>query len=171
MNDRYIDWLKHKIDYNGRYHDHKETMAWLATAFYIAGIFSLAFVSRSEKFCTSGQWAVTVLLIGVGFFAFYFVWWQFGRKWMAGMKVAGCIQAMSFILPKVSEITSEEREFRKLEGVDLSSEGFEEQWPVFVATKIENMSNVTNRYVTSEKLTYFTMLLALAVAVVLIWWV
>lgn len=37
-----INWLKHQIDYYGRYHDHKETMAWVATAFYLGGIIGLS---------------------------------------------------------------------------------------------------------------------------------
>lgn len=37
-----LNWLRHQIEYYGRYHDHKETMAWVVTAFYLSGIIYLS---------------------------------------------------------------------------------------------------------------------------------
>lgn len=84
---QYIDWLKHSIDYYGRYHDHKETMAWVATAFYIAGIVGLAYYLRRLEAC---PWIVVagVFIAFAGFLIFFFVNWQFKRRWNAHAKVA-----------------------------------------------------------------------------------
>jgi len=43
----YKEWIMREIEYLGRYHDHKETMACVATAFYLTGIIGLAYAVRN----------------------------------------------------------------------------------------------------------------------------
>lgn len=82
-----INWLKHQIDYYGRYHDHKETMAWVATAFYLGALIYLLF---NLDQVLDGI-AVPITLTIVGLLALVpiclFLKMQFNRRWVAKEKV------------------------------------------------------------------------------------
>lgn len=81
-------WMMHLMNYFGRYHNHKETMAWLATAFFIGGIISFAFASRLvvDGHCTR-QTIICVLIVLAGVWALCFVLWQFSKRGVAGDNV------------------------------------------------------------------------------------
>ncbi len=87
--DRQIAWLEHRIDYYGRYHDHKETMAWVATAFYLGGIVYLASYFRTLLERTDDWWKAlpSLCVLAAGYLAFCFVKWQFDRRWKAHKNV------------------------------------------------------------------------------------
>ena len=86
QNRNYIEWLRQEIDYYGRYHDHKETMAWAATAFYIVGILTLASYLGSVA---HGYWRIlpAIFVALSGFLIFRFIYWQFRKRWIASVKV------------------------------------------------------------------------------------
>ena len=86
-----FDILKLFMRYYGRYHNHKETMAWVATAFYVGGAVSVTVTSRGLA-CSHGSWQVafTVLLFLAGVCAFLFVRWQFARRQEAADRVLDC---------------------------------------------------------------------------------
>jgi len=77
------NWLMHLMNYYGRYHDHKETMAWVATAFYITGVISAAFASirlLGEHYTNQ-----TIICISVAaVLALCLVQWQFSKRRIAG---------------------------------------------------------------------------------------
>jgi len=80
--------LKFLMDYNGRYHDHKETMAWVATSFYIVGIISMAIAVRHIAFdCCSWRVLFSVFFTLAGVLISKFVCWQFNNRHIAYRKV------------------------------------------------------------------------------------
>jgi len=91
-----IEWLRQEIDYYGRYHDHKETMAWAATVFYIAGILSLSSYVGSLDFFDQLYWKIpsAILIVSFGFLILRFIWWQFRNRWIASVKVRIYKQAL-----------------------------------------------------------------------------
>jgi hypothetical protein len=85
----YRNWLMHEMNYFGRYHDHKETMAWLATAFYITGVISVAFASRSvvvDGHCIR-QTISCIFIVIAAVLALGFIGWQFQKRYMAANNV------------------------------------------------------------------------------------
>lgn len=83
-----IEWLRHRIEYYGRYHHHKETMAWVATALYIPGVIVLALETRvMASGCGWNKGLLISLIIIAGLLIFSFVKWQFDRRWKAHVRV------------------------------------------------------------------------------------
>lgn len=84
------NWLMHVMNYYGRYHDHKETMAWAATAFFIPSIISFAVASGhiGNEHCIFRMlfsiWLVIPFIILACVWAWYFVGWQFSKRRVAG---------------------------------------------------------------------------------------
>ena len=90
--DKVAERLRFFMDYYGRYHDHKETMAWVATAFYVAGAVYIAQGARGFV-CASMNWQIvfSVLLALAGLLDFLFVRWQFNRRFEAHIRVRQCL--------------------------------------------------------------------------------
>lgn len=87
--------LQFFMDYYGRYHNHKETMAWVATTFYIAGAVYVTHAVRGLA-CSSCNWqiAFSVLLALAGILALRFVCWQFKRRSEGGERVEDCYKIL-----------------------------------------------------------------------------
>jgi len=107
-----LNWLRHQIDYYGRYHDHKETMAWVATAFYLVGIMYLGFKVNSMCLPIWQHALFGLFVLFAGYLILCFVNWQFQRRWDAHKIVLDHtveLQAMfcpekSLIKPNISKI-------------------------------------------------------------------
>lgn len=68
-NSQYFSWLLNEIDDWRSYHNHKETMSWLATTFYIAGILFLAFnIDKLGNLYPFQPVVILILFILVGLF-------------------------------------------------------------------------------------------------------
>ncbi len=102
--------LQFFMDYYGRYHDHKENMAWVATAFYLGGIVYLTNALHGLA-CHSCTWLVTfsVLILIAGGFAFAFVDWQFKRRKEAADKARDCYDQLMLML---SDFPSADKEVK-----------------------------------------------------------
>jgi hypothetical protein len=82
------EWLQHRIDYNGNYHHHKESMAWVATALYLTGIMVIAFEARRMTAgCCVNKIIFSLFFLLSCLFILSFVKWQFDRRWMAHKRV------------------------------------------------------------------------------------
>jgi len=89
-------WLISEIERNQVYHNHKETMAWAATAFYIPAIIALAFNMPKTTTC----WVltiVTVLFLVGGASVSCFVRFQFRNRWRAADRVWGLIRVLGML--------------------------------------------------------------------------
>ena len=82
---------KHFMDYYGIYHHHKESMAWVATAFYIAGIIYAAFEARYfADDCSSWQIFFAMLFGLSGIIVLLFVGWQLWNRHLSAEWVKNC---------------------------------------------------------------------------------
>ncbi|MGA9755276.1 MAG: hypothetical protein WBV23_09035 [Desulfobaccales bacterium] len=61
-------------DYYGRYHDHKEKMAWIATSLYLGGIW---FIYSANALCAAQKPRIMFISF---IFICLFVWWQFRQR-------------------------------------------------------------------------------------------
>ena len=80
-----INLLNNEITRNQAYHDHKETMAWVATAFYISGMFILGWQLDINN-CWQKVIAIVVAVI-ITSFAYWFVIWLFNNRRIAASRV------------------------------------------------------------------------------------
>ncbi len=73
--------LQFLMEYNGRYHDHKETMAWAATAFYIGGVLYAALSVQSLiESCSSWRTFFIVMFSLFAVAVLVFMRWQFHMR-------------------------------------------------------------------------------------------
>lgn len=86
--DNVINWINNEIMRNQVYHNHKENMAWVATAFYITGAIILGIHLNN---CDNKLIASIVALVVTGL-AMWFVCWQFGKRQVAARRVKGLIK-------------------------------------------------------------------------------
>ena len=61
----YLPFLTTALQYQGSYHNHKETMAWVITALYVPGILALGF-SLSNQYQSLECWEISIIF-GVAF--------------------------------------------------------------------------------------------------------
>ena len=114
---RYIDWLKVEIDVVDRDHHHKETMAWVATAFYLPAVVGLAYSSanRIGSNCAL-QITFTVFLVVLLLAVLCFLNSQFRNRWDAAHKAIGLKLAMALLCDSSKELFEEELQADSLNG-------------------------------------------------------
>jgi len=87
-------WLIGEVSRNQAYHNHKETMAWTATAFYIPGIIAAGYsVPKISECCILA--IVLFLFIVAGALIGVFVRFQFRNRWIAAGRVEGLTRIIS----------------------------------------------------------------------------
>jgi uncharacterized membrane protein len=109
-----FDILKFFMDFYGRYHNHKENMAWVATAFYVGGIAYIVNALRRLT-CNDCSWRTTftALVILAGVLALLFVCWQFKRRQEATKRVLDCYKQL---LAKHNELATTDTKLDWTEG-------------------------------------------------------
>lgn len=92
---RYIELVTQEIDIQERYHNHKETMAWTVTAFYVVGVITFGrYVSTIDTgpLIDVGFCFVASL---VAFLVLTFVNMQFRMRWAASDTVAALMKTVA----------------------------------------------------------------------------
>ena len=170
----YAKWLTSQMDFQARYHHHKETMAWVATALYVPGIIYLGFIFKGSQ-----NVVVSVfLLVAVALF-YIFVNMQFRMRWYAADVVAILMRRMAEFNRGAELPRSDEWAIDKEDDV----------WPHFVQQEINTLkemrkfgkacialkdlvlfrlAKVDNRWKT-ELATYLAIFLATAFSIYLVW--
>jgi len=97
----FLDYLQSFRDYYGRYHHHKEVMAWAATALFLSGCFFI--LLRTEIFggLYKNLWTflIPAVLFTLMFALFFcFIWKQFKFRYFANIVVKSCINLSVKIL-------------------------------------------------------------------------
>ena len=97
----FLDYLQSFRDYYGRYHHHKEVMAWAATALFLSGCFFILVKPGIFGGLYKNLW--TFLIVAVVFtlvFAlfFTFIWWQLSLRDFSNTVVIACINLSVKIL-------------------------------------------------------------------------
>jgi len=85
-----INWLTSEAMRNTTYHNHKENMAWVATALYLTGSIAGGFTLNNTN-----DYLAIILFILISFGAFFFVNWQFCKRWLAAAKVEALIRTIA----------------------------------------------------------------------------
>ena len=77
-------------DYYGTYHHHKENMAWVATALYVAGMIGLCSYASKATLEWYDSLIITILLLIICYISVLFVYYQLKNKAIAADMVAAC---------------------------------------------------------------------------------
>lgn len=77
--DSYGEWLNTELKLFETYQNHKETMAWTATALFLAG--GAAFVSSVPDFAIASQWLASLWILLATLALFVFLHMQFKKRW------------------------------------------------------------------------------------------
>lgn len=125
LNANYLKWLVQDIDIYERYHNHKETMAWTVTAFYIPGIIILCYYAGTAELCCIASILVTILISIVTYMVLVFAHMQFSKRWEADEILIGLRRA-------VTRLSSGWTPLPEDCVVELKK-----QWPKFVQDEIE----------------------------------
>ena len=67
-------------DFYGSYQNHKETIAWLATAFYVGGISALMLNEAWPKWPGYQRIGLLLMIVGATWLVTNFVRWQFDQR-------------------------------------------------------------------------------------------
>lgn len=87
---RYLEWTISEIQKWENYHNHKETMAWTATAFYITGVVTVGFILSNAPVIDRALVTLGVLI--VGYLIWIFINMQFRMRWLSADFQKGLIQ-------------------------------------------------------------------------------
>jgi Ca2+/Na+ antiporter len=149
--DNFRQWLISEISRNQAYHNHKETMAWTATAFYVTGIITLGYFSNEVSF---SHICLMVVLILLALCTFFFLLFQFNNRWVAAGRIEGLIRTISN-LQIGSDFTSAEQEIGQL-------------YPKFVEKEIPKYSRFGNSRWEVELPSYIAILISTIIAILLL---
>ena len=131
---RYIDWLKAEIALNDSYHNHKETMAWVATAFYLPAVFGLAYSANRMGLNCAWQIAFTVILFLLFLMVFCFLHMQFTMRWKAADIAVGLRRAMTRVCDCTKPLSKKELE---LDPKDDKESEEHMGWPRFIREEVD----------------------------------
>lgn len=85
--DRWLEWIESELERWHTYHDHKETMAWTATALYAPGIIVLG-RSAMDLASLDAKLVISLFIFFLMCCALVFVNFQFEMRWYAGTVTA-----------------------------------------------------------------------------------
>jgi len=138
VTDRIQSWLKSDIPTRTNYHNHKETMAWTAVAFYSPAIIILAYTAGPLL----GTYIKIVLTIGItllGMATLMFVNMQFEMRWISNDVIVALQRSI------VSLVTRKDKQPE----LDFNLPPIDDKafptWPKFVQEEIDRCK--TNRSV------------------------
>ena len=128
----YANWIQSEITRLSSYHDHKETMAWVATALYVpliasAGIYLGPLILSN----TIKQIAFTVGALFLTIFIWMFINMQFTYRWYTAGKVKGAMRALANLLAGKVKLDDQNKE------PVIKEEDLVETYPQFLYTEIK----------------------------------
>lgn len=97
-----LEWVISEIQKWTNYHDHKETMAWAATAFYMTSIVTFGFVLFNAQ--TIAKVLATIGILTVGYLVWIFVNMQFNMRWIAEDYQKGLMKFVAYLCSKEAEL-------------------------------------------------------------------
>lgn len=163
----YGEWLRSEIQVYQTYHNHKETMAWTATALFLAA--GGAFLSAMPRVVVEHQCAATVVIVLASLAIAAFVIMQFDMRWLAADTTEGLRAALTGLYA-ASEVP-------KL-GCNVSLARPALGFPKFVAHEIATVANRNPRWRSdaykdrrwwSEAASYTLLLLMLCSVIMAVW--
>jgi len=97
----FLDYLQSSRDYYGRYHQHKEVLAWAATALFLSGCFFILLKQGIFGGLYKNLWTflIAAVLFTLVFALFFrFIWWQLRLRCFSNIVVKACINLYVKIL-------------------------------------------------------------------------
>jgi len=131
---RYIDWLKAEIALNDSYHNHKETMAWVATAFYLPAILGLAYSANRMGLHCAWQIVFAVVLFFLSAIILCFLCMQFKMRWEAADAAIGLRRVMAQACNHTKPLSKEDLEPDLKDGKELEEH---KGWPQFIWDEVD----------------------------------
>jgi hypothetical protein len=181
---KYADWLKAEMDIIDRYHNHKETMAWTATAFYLPAVFGLAYAANHNGLALRGQLAYNAVAVVMTVSVLSFLNMRFKMRWKAADITVGLRRAMARVcagtMPQSQsdmEVDYEhERDLPRFVQTEIDRESKRSEtlrtWKWFVKASLCVLTlrskTVDNRLKT-ELPSYITVIVATATAIAKVW--
>lgn len=146
----FLDYLQSFRDYYGRYHHHKEVMAWAATALFLSGCFFILLKPGIFGGFYKNLW--TFLIVSVPFtlvFALFFdfIWRQLRFRYFANLVVKACIN----LSVKIFENEKIQLNYKKIELEGGFSKGV--LWPKALIDEYKSAVKKQTR-IHSECITY-----------------
>lgn len=138
--ERYIEWMTSEIEIVNTYHDHKEKMAWTATAFYVPACIILGYTA-AEHLDDISRVLLSVLILLASVITTMFVNMQFRMRWDAADMERG--------LKRIKGELCRSEEMSPNFNLSLpESKGNEKppQWPIFVQQELDKC--ITKRFST-----------------------
>jgi hypothetical protein len=183
---RYIDWLKAEIPLIDSYHNHKETMAWAATAFYLTGVFGLAYsANRMGLHCAWQQIVFTAGLTIIGFIVLCFLRMQFTMRWKGADVAIGLRRAMARACDRTEPLLKKDLVLDFKHGKELEEHM---GWPQFIRYEVDQEIKKSSPKRTcrnialavlpwmnldprlkSESPTYYAVILATVLSIAILW--
>lgn len=102
----YVEWLRSEVNVEHSYHNHKEMMAWVATALYVPAVVGLATVVRRSEGCIPTP-TIFVVVVSVAAYVLirFFLNMQFRMRWESADVVAGLMKASVMLLSGEVQLT------------------------------------------------------------------
>jgi hypothetical protein len=144
----YAEWLSSEIHKENSYHNHKETMAWVATALYLPAIVGLATVVRQlDGYVAIRVISIVAIAIAAVLVIRLFINMQFNRRWEASDVVKGLMKASLMLLNRQVPLTADNcRETER----DATF------WPRFACDEINKCSQQNKRRLKTALRLFFT---------------
>jgi len=96
--ERSIEWTLSETHKWQNYHDHKERMAWTATAFFVTGIVTVGFILTNAPIVA--RILVTIGILLVGYMILIFINMQFRMRWRASDNIEGLEKFACYLCSK-----------------------------------------------------------------------
>ena len=134
---QYLQWISSQIGHQERYHAHKETMAWTATAFYLSGIIALGY-NWKDGWCDT----TSLILFIPAYLVFAFLNMQFRMRWEASDAISGLIHAANNLCNGTTKLSKENC---IIEHEMLGGNRKQKVWPKFVQDEIDKVAEEAPR--------------------------
>lgn len=136
--ERYIEWMTSEIETINTYHDHKEKMAWTATAFYVPATVILGYTA-ADRLDDIAKLVLSLVILIASVMTTMFVNMQFRMRWNAADIERG-LKRIKGKLCQLEEISSD----FNLSLPESKASEIPPQWPIFVQHELDKC--VTKRF-------------------------
>jgi hypothetical protein len=136
--EHYIEWMTSEIQVINTYHDHKEKMAWTATAFYVPATVILGYTA-ADHLDDIAKLVLSVLIVVASVMTTMFVNMQFRMRWVA----ADMEKGLKRIKGKLCQLEEMSPSFN-LSLPEGKANEIPPQWPIFVQQELDKC--VTKRF-------------------------
>ena len=134
---QYLQWISSQIGDQERYHAHKETIAWTATAFYLSGIIALGY-NWKENWCDT----TSLILFIPALLVFAFLYMQFRARWEASDAIRGLIHTANNLCNGTTKLNIDNC---VIEHEVLGGNRTQKVWPKFVQDEIDKVAKEVPR--------------------------